>query len=423
VALGPLTRKRAALVGWLLLAGPAACEGRNVFLVPPGVAAGAGGDVTVLPSDDAGHKPALHVDSGKRTTPDGSPETDSGSSPDASPVACETTPRNHQIPQPLGVYVLVDQSYAMLTQWDSVSAALKTFIGGGDELGGVSIGIQYYALSPVAFSPDPYLTTVCKWESYVKPDVDILPLPMNQMPLFDSLAIHGPTSLKQFLDKLGLTLTFAATESPIDAAIQGAVQGARNWATMNAASQPAAAVLLVTNAIANDMQSPTCVPSTEKAKAAAAIGLTSNPPISTYVLAVGGPNADLNAVAASGGTGSAYPVTDGVNVLDALLKIRQDVLPCNVTVNMSEEEELRQGKLNVELNFQLSDPNRPPSRYGRVKSATDCTQTPSTGEWYAEGSGADTKVRLCPSTCDAARSVPKARLDVVHGCPTTYVVQ
>jgi hypothetical protein len=255
-------------------------------------------------------------------------------------------------------------------------------------------------------------------------DVPIAQLPMNQQVLFDSITAHGPTTLKTFLDRLGLTLTFAATESPIDAAIQGAVQGARTWASANAASQPAAAVLLVTNGIATSTESPTCMPTREKAMAAAAAGVSGNPPVPTYVLAVGAPNSDLNDIAFHGGTVSAHAVTTGVNqppsspdVLNALIAIRQLVLPCDVNVSVSEEEELAQGRLNVDL----SEPDGTSSRYGRVKKALDCSETPGRGEWYAEGSGADTKVRLCPSTCEAARRVAKATLDVVHGCRTTYI--
>jgi hypothetical protein len=276
------------------------------------------------------------------------------------------------------------------------------------------MGIQYYALSPVLLPAEPYLSTVCMPESYVTPDVAIDPLPMNQQKLLDSINIHGPTSLKQLFDKL--TLTFA-NESPIDSALQGAIEGARKWATDNASLHPAAAVLLVTNGIAKNTDSPTCLPTREKAMAAAAAGLTGKPSIPTYVLGVGGPSSDLNDIAFSGGTDSAYPVANGGNVLDALIKIRQVVLPCDVTVSPSEEEELGRGVLNVDL----QPPNESPSRYGRVKSVSDCSEMPSRGEWYVEGTGTETKVRLCPSTCEAARNVPKATLDVVHGCPTTYI--
>lgn len=426
VATGALRRASAAfavLAALPLFGSLVACATRDVFLVPRGMSGGgAGGQITVLPRHDGGPKPPHHVESGTPPPDADSPETDSGDAPDVGSTACETT-RTAQSPQPLGVYVLVDQSYAMLTQWDAVSAALKTFIGGGDELGGVSMGIQYYALSPVLLPAEPYLSTVCKSESYVTPDVDILPLPMNQQPLLDSITIHGPTSLKQLFDKL--TLTFA-NESPIDSALQGAIEGARDWAVQYASMRPAAAVLLVTNGIAKDTESPTCLPTREKAMAAAAAGLAGKPSIKTYVLGVGGPSSDLNDIAFSGGTDKAYAVTSGVNtggagtesdVLNELIKIRQVVLPCDVTVSPSEEEELGRGVLNVDL----KPPTEPTSRYGRVKSVSDCSEMPSRGEWYVEGTGTQTKVRLCPSTCEAARNVAGATLDVVHGCPTTYI--
>jgi hypothetical protein len=303
----------------------------------------------------------------------------------------------------------------MLQQWQSVSDALQMFITESSELGGVSVGIQYYEMDPQPPPADLYVDTVCKWESYQVPNVMIGALPMNRDPLLASIMDHGPLSLKTLFNNLTISLMFLS-ESPIDAALQGAVQGARDWATMNAAIHPAAAVLLVTNRVPTAADSMKCMPSRDKAMAAAATGLVMAPLVPTYVLGIGPKNPDLDAIAQAGGTEMSYTAPLADDVLNALLSIRQKVLPCDVTVSVSEQD-LAQNKLNVEL----SAPGKPSERYGRVKTVADCSATSGRGEWYVEGSGADARVLLCPVTCEAARMVDNATLDVVHGCPTTLI--
>ncbi|HVW29327.1 MAG TPA: hypothetical protein VHC69_28365 [Polyangiaceae bacterium] len=392
-----------------------ACETRSVFLVPRATESGGGGGATVIHVGDAGRAKPPHKDAGVMPASGGSSSApDSGPTEDSGDLACVTT-RAPQVPQPLGVYMIIDQSYAMLAQWAAVSAGLQTFISGSDELGGVSIGIQYYAISPPASATPAYSDIVCLPETYETPDVPMAALPMNQQPLLDSINLHGPTSLAQLLSKLSLLVQFK-NESPIDAAILGATQRARDWVTENGSQNPAAVVLLVTNGVASSTDSPNCMPSVEKAALAAEAGLINGPSVSTYVLAVGGPNSDLDQIAMNGGTSHAYPVTSGSDVLTNLIQIRQAFLPCDVTVSVTDQD-LAQNKLNVELR----EAGKSPVRYGRVASADACSASASPGEWYVEGTGADTKVRLCPSTCEAVRLLPDATLDVVHGCKTTVI--
>lgn len=407
----------AGAVSLALSLGTSACNTRGVYLVPSASKVSGGGWSTVI-QVSGGRGNATHEDAGG-----GAPATggSTGGTEDSGPahdgdggdLACETT-RTNQIPQPLGVYVLVDQSNGMLAQWVSVSNGLQTFIAGSDELGGVSIGIQYYAISPPPSPTPPYSDIVCQWQTYEAPDVMIETLPKNQQPLFDSINLHGPTSLAQLLNKLSLLLQFK-NESPIDSAILGAIAGARNWVNEDAMQHRAAVVLLVTNGVASSTDSPNCMPTVDKAKLAAESGLLNGPAVPTYVLAVGGPNADLDQIAFEGGTDKAYPVTSGNDVLTNLIQIRQAFLPCDVAISVTDQD-LISGKLNVELTSATSS-----VRYGRVKDSSACSSSASPGEWYVEGNGADAKVRLCPNTCEAARAVPDARLDIVHGCRTRVV--
>jgi hypothetical protein len=212
-----------------------------------------------------------------------------------------------------------------------------------------------------------------------------------------------------------LAVTFTK-ESPIDAAIQGAVDGTRDWIRANDALHPAGAVLLVTNGVATPADSVNCKPTLDNARLAASNGILNTPPVQTYVLAVGGPNADLDAIALAGGTAAAYPVTSGADVLANLISIRQAFVPCDVTVSVTEQD-IVSGKLNVELHVE----GKPAVRYGRVMSASDCSPNSTRGEWYVDESPNESRVRLCPRTCDSVRAVSDATLDIVHGCQTTLI--
>src|SRR5205814_3083209 len=137
----------------------------------------------------------------------------------------------------------------------------------------------------------------------------------------------------------------------------GAIAGARDWVKANTVVQPAAAVLLVTTSIAAPPASPNCQPSREKAMAAASAGITGFPPVRTYVLAVGGPNSDLNDIAFAGGTDQAFAAANGDGVLGALLHFRESVLPCEVAVSQNEQE-LAAGKRNGEAPAPGQTPRR-----------------------------------------------------------------
>lgn len=343
---------------------------------PPGT-----GGATVLPMDEGGLR-----DSGR--------------------PACEKQ-RNPEEPQPLGVYIMVDQSTAMKSQWTPVSDALQQFIRESDQLGKVSVGIQYYALDiDVLPFGTVYQNVVCQPSVYATPRIAIAPLPQNTSALLDSIKAHNPTLLDPLLRGLGLL----PSESPVDAALRGAIAGAQAWSAIDAGGAPKAVVLLVTNGIPDATASPLCKPTVANAVAAAADGL---PSISTYVLDVGPPNPDLDAIAKAGGTDHAYTAANGTDVPAALQSIREVALPCDVAVPA---DAATSDLLNVEL-------SRPGVKepFGKVAGAANCSDLSRKDEWYIEGSGAAAKVRLCPSTCAYARSVKEATLDVVLGCKTKLI--
>src|SRR5262249_31189906 len=143
---GSLTRRDRlppfALAATLVLA---ACGKRDVYLVPTGSASDASSASSSGPRD-SGTLPKLDAHAAPEVGPSLNPRgRDAG---DSGP-RCETN-RYTEVPQPLGVYLMVDQSVSMQDRWNSVVAALKDFITESGSLTDVSMGIQYFAVSPTS---------------------------------------------------------------------------------------------------------------------------------------------------------------------------------------------------------------------------------------------------------------------------------
>jgi hypothetical protein len=392
VALG-----RLSVAASLFTACVVGCETRDVYLVPFGsplhVDAGHHGSGGASPSLDAGRRPH---DSGVMFPPDsGRP-------------ACETS-RYPEVPQALGVYVMVDQSSTMNPVWGAVSDALSQFIQQSGTLGEVSVGIKYYALSPGELEPGQiYQDVVCLSDSYRIPSVAIGLLPNNGAALITSIANHRPSDLSAFLRSIFLNFDIV----PTDAALTGAIAGAREWVTGNATSHAKSVVLLVTTGVPT--VSALCQPSLEAAKLAAANGFQQAPSVPTYVLDVGAPNADLDAIAQEGGTDHAYSAANNADMLTALQSIRELALPCEIDVSAHTAS---LDRLNVELSTDQGSTRF--SRLGAGQTACDASRV---DQWYLEEADTSATVRLCPNTCVNARSVQSlspATLDVVLGCRTT----
>jgi hypothetical protein len=308
-----------------------------------------------------------------------------------------------QEPRPLGIYVMMDKSNAMVAPWLEVSHDLEQFIAQLNAFRGVSMGIQFYPLiPPITVAP----TAMCEPTQYATPETPIDLLPDNQLALISSITNHSPNAISPWV---------TPTESPTDAALKGAILGARNWVAQDEAAHRRAVVLLVTAGVPSAAASPMCVPLVEMVEAVAQDGVSSTtgePSVPTYVLAVGTASAELNAIAAAGGTGEAFLKSSGGTVLDALLRIRAAALPCDVDVSATD---LTGDRLNLELDV----PGGRSKRYGRVRVLDDCAHLePGAGAWYVDGAGSTAKLRLCPSTCEEARGVPGATLDVIFGCLT-----
>ena len=197
------------------------------------------------------------------------------------------------------------------SRWTVVSAALKTFVADpANKTLGVGMG----------FFPIGSERNSCTASTYASANVEIGPLAMTSQPLTTAINRQTPNG-----------------RTPTVPALTGAIQHASTWAK----AHPTHRVAVV---FATDGQPNGCGASTDAQQAAAveeaaqvaAKGLMDTG-IPTYVLGVGPDLANLNSIAKSGGTGTAFLVDTSQNAAAqlsaALASIRNTTaLDCTYTI-------------------------------------------------------------------------------------------
>jgi hypothetical protein len=328
---------------------------------------------------------------------------------------------------PLDLFIMLDQSGSMGdavqggTKWSAVSSAIDTFVG-QPGLDGVSVGLQYFGVPQGggtcstffcnttadcgAASCGPCLLNVCTGAistggdscnaaDYAIAAVEIAPLPGVASAITASIAAHGPT-----------------TSTPTSAALQGAVDHAASWAHSHAND----AVVVV---FATDGDPSECDTNLTNIDAIAAAGVAMTPKILTFVIGVGSSLANLNGIAAAGGTASAFLVDTGGNVnqqfLAAMNAIRGAALGCRYQIPATTGVP-DYTQVNVVYT---------PSGGGAaqtlpyVPSAASC---PATGNaWYYDDAANPTQIILCDSSCGTISMDTMGSVSIYLGCATVIL--
>jgi hypothetical protein len=255
---------------------------------------------------------------------------------------------------------------------------------------------------------DPMIATFCFSEQescnvpdYSTPAVPVAILPGAAAPIIDSLNGHWPN---------GFTPTSAA------------LQGLEAQATAHLAANPghAVAAVLVTDGLPSNCDTNIANIANVSAKALAA-------GIKTYVIGVFAPSeeatarANLDKIAAAGGTSSAFLINTNQSVaqafLAALSTIRGSGLPCEFSLPIPKDGTPDYGKVNVQYNLSTGGTTVIPY----VPNAGACDS--GGGGWHYDvdpaGGGKPEKVVLCKATCDSAKGDQGgATVDIVQGCKT-----
>jgi hypothetical protein len=326
---------------------------------------------------------------------------------------------------PLDMYIMFDQSGSMdeSGKWTATKAALTTFLE-QPSAAGIGVGIQYFPLDSGVMCPFvPFCATdaecgpaacgpcqapplpgfpgtcagfggdSCNTADYAKPDVPIAPLPAVGSAIIASMNAHSPTG-----------------GTPTSAALQGAVDYAKQWGTQN----PSHTTIVV---LATDGQPSGCNNDLNFINGIAATALAGSPSIKTFVIGVGSSLTALNGIAAAGGTTNAFIIDANQNAsaefLKAMNEIRGAALSCSYLIPQPPAgEDIDYNAINV----QYTPAGGPPTLIPQVSSLAGC---PADGfAWYYDNAGAPKQIVLCPSTCSKVSLDIQGQVDVLVGCET-----
>jgi hypothetical protein len=300
------------------------------------------------------------------------------------------------------IYIMFDQSLSMTCpvpaggdRWDAVKAPLQQFVQ-DPGAAGINVGIGYFG---------PNILSSCNAADYQTPDVEIGTLPMNAMPIVNSLNAHMPVS-----------------NTPTAAALTGAINHAIDWKNKH----PGHSVVVV---LVTDGEPNACGAVADCANAAQ-MGYMSTIP--TYVIGITSsgttcgldpnpPNQmDLDSVAMAGGTTSALIVDVAQNAAQQFLATMNQIrakstVPCQYALpKPMPGTQLDPNKVNVEF----VPPGAPMGV--TVPGVTMATCDPANGGWYYDNPAAPTKINLCPSTCAQAMMMTGSEVNISVGCATIH---
>jgi hypothetical protein len=402
-------------------------------LLAQGCDSGAQGTVRRAPSSSGSSGsasssggPSSSGSSSSGASSSGATSSSSGGTSSGAASACAGQSFNGQR-QPLDLYVMLDRSGSMKeypageqsNKWQSVTAALSSFVQ--QPLEGTSVGLQYFGV-PAASCGSTTCTRSsdcdacggtcqagscrpnyqrgadsCSAADYAKPEVDIGPLTKTAPLITASMARQDPS-----------------TGTPTSAALQGAVDHARAWAS--AAQNAGHAVLVV---LATDGDPTECDTDLDHINAIAAGGLSASPSVRTFVIGVGVLKENLDGIAKAGGSGAAYIVSTGSSVTDQFLKALNDIrgktVGCSYAIPAPPAgQKLDFGLVNVEY-----QPGGGGAKVTLGKTANAGSCGASTHAWYYDDAAAPRSIVLCPSTCSTVEADATASVKIVLGCQST----
>jgi hypothetical protein len=350
------------------------------------------------------------------------------------PDACAADPYQAQR-LPLDMYIMLDKSGSMnsptaggQSKWAAVTDAIKSFVSQSG-LGDMAVGMQFFpkiltssdcpsscqtdadcmghgqcVMSMLPATPGLCANCIpgadsCTTTDYATPSVEITALPGAIPAISAAISSHGP---------LGGT--------PTSAALQGAVDHAKDWA----AAHPGRVTIAV---LATDGEPNECDADPAHINAIAAAAASGSPAVPTFAIGVftkydidNGAAAGLDDLAKAGGTKKATVIDTTQNVnqmfLDALNEIRDVSLACTYDIPKPQGGVPDFGKVNV----QYTPAGGAPVIFDYYADQAHC---PASGDgWYYDDPMKPTKILLCASSCSKVSADHMGKMDILIGCQT-----
>ncbi|MGC4088118.1 MAG: hypothetical protein QM756_09505 [Polyangiaceae bacterium] len=313
--------------------------------------------------------------------------------------------REFEPPRGLDLFLLLDRSCSMnrcpatlnracsahatcpqgSSQFHALQAGLLNFIS-SSSFTDLYLGVDVFP----AVGSDASNTLACDVNSYAQPAVAITPIHEVGNAVAEVLG-EAPT---------------ASGATPLEPALDGALRYAKSWAALHPERQTA--VVLVTGSYPTQCES---AGSFGPLFALTSAAYASPPRVLTFV--IGLPAAyDVNVLARAGGTDAAFDIDKydfTPSSIEATLRQIADTAPCSIPIlPMPEGQELDPNKVQVFF----TDPEGNRSEVPDLPSAASCERQPN-GGWYYDDLESPTRVRLCPCSCQTARST---HLSLAFGC-------
>jgi hypothetical protein len=295
-------------------------------------------------------------------------------------------------PVPIDLFIMMDRSISMgntvagtnMTRWDALQQAVQEFVDSTTSTD-VRAGIGFFG---VTGGSDDVID--CNEGNYSKPAVAI-----------DTLDKSGPAIISAMANMVPGGLT------PSGPALTGALDYAASWAKAHPGR--ATGVVLVTDGYPTQCQ-PLAV---SDLATIAQQAFQSTPSVRTYVIGLDG-DFNLDAIALSGGTHSAFKVDEGSitsSFTTALQNVSNTQLACEYALPAPPDGSEKLDFTRVQVTYTPAG-KAPTEEIPAVSGSDACADAPN-GGWYYDVPTAPTSIEVCPCTCSRFAA---GRVDVRVGC-------
>ena len=297
---------------------------------------------------------------------------------------------------PVQMYIMFDKSGSMLEdqKWAGATAALTAFFQDSDSAG-LNVALRFFPDDePVSGCNE----SACNVQACATPLVDVGEL--NASPAYADPQQAALVDAVQSRSPAGQTPMYAA------------LAGATSWATAHASENLRTVVVLVTDGEPNGCnEDPNAI-------AALAGDAHASDEVLTYAIGMAGADiAQLNLVAAAGGTDKAFVVGQGSvhkDLVDALQSIGTAPIGCVMAVPESSTvgEEVDPALVNITF---TPGEGETPETIPQVSGMAACD---ASGGWFYDDPNSPGTIELCPTTCESIQGIPGGQLEIVLGCET-----